>query len=1120
MDVLALVEPLTHVERVRRLVALGRRAAEGDAEAQAELSALASAKDGWARSLALTSAWGSRDAALVLACLTNASRSVRTGAAHLLPLLADDAAVVEGLGRIREPRLLVQMLIELVRRGRKDCVDTFLDRGGDADPRLIDLLPLGSPSLVTRHLPLLRERGGPAAWTRLAERHPAVTADELQARLDESSGTIDPRLSWRLYPLLPRLARRDPARTLELVRRLLVRGHSPAMHAMVLRELVRSAPTETFDMLRALQESAAPVHPPGPFSVIRLDRVAHRLGKQRLEWLVRHAWGALSDGDRGRRWLLKLTPDDRDAFIKAWLKEGRGAWGGFILRHIAPDGPHAQEREQAYCRWSEASRNHDGVIVPDRIDALPADLRIREARRHLTEVSSLASRPAERLEYARLLPFSDAKTVMQPWLGHPEGEERARAGRTLMLTARHDRGALGEALAYAHARKFEQDPVRMALVDGLANLPVACFKPADLPAVGLVVEDALDAADLSPGTSSYIERLVVRLFRVDAPWGAEWLTRLLAVRGELTAPGLGSDLKPGEVRALAPVLAELAQKWSTHERLGSLVWLAMSLEKRLPLVDALCEALQRIAREVPLAGYATMAVRLLYRHARPRFSKLVPELIAADKTFIISSEIRDFLSCRRQDLLGPFLDDQPMEGRFATGNTNWVIAFSRGLGSWTASQQRKWAAALARLIDDQQRDVPALRHAITSLARLAFASPAALLGHAADRRQPVREMVIRALPWLDGGEGLVTLIEALGDDRARWAIYALRKAFRELTQSQILDHLAQAPMTKVTVAKEVLRLLGEMRDERAYLRLLELDQRELHRDVRVALLRALWDHLEREPTWEVLERAVAHPDWIIAAKLAEMPLERLSTTSQARVARLLASVLDRPEPEARLDLLSRLTYLPLSDGERVLWRRCLDLVVTHDVDQCARACSALLSRMLPSEAAEASARLQSLIPRRKILSSLIEVLASMSGPYRGAHVGEVARTFCAALGRDPLAATRFVDLAGRVYQWKALAEALIDLSQRGLLHADAMSEAMRALGKSTHPELIEQSLADAEDPCLRRLALEALQQAAGPGRGWSRDRRRRLEKYRADSSPLVAGAAAFVFPPDGSADTQ
>ena len=34
----------------------------------------------------------------------------------------------------------------------------------------------------------------------------------------------------------------------------------------------------------------------------------------------------------------------------------------------------------------------------------------------------------------------------------------------------------------------------------------------------------------------------------------------------------------------------------------------------------------------------------------------------------------------------------------------------------------------------------------------------------------------------------------------------------------------------------------------------------LHRDIRIALLRALWDHLERPETWPILNEAAVAPD--------------------------------------------------------------------------------------------------------------------------------------------------------------------------------------------------------------------------------------------------------------------
>jgi hypothetical protein len=342
----------------------------------------------------------------------------------------------------------------------------------------------------------------------------------------------------------------------------------------------------------------------------------------------------------------------------------------------------------------------------------------------------------------------------------------------------------------------------------------------------------------------------------------------------------------------------------------------------------------------------------------------------------------------------------------------------------------------------------------------------------------------------------------------------LRKAFRQMSEAETLAYLARAPMNKVTVAKEVVRLLGEMRSDEAYRQLMGFDRPELHRDVRVALLRALFDHLERPPTWSVLERAVADPDWILAGKLAEVPLARLSAENEERVGKLLAAVLARREPEARLALLARVPSLPLRDDGRLLFRACLELLGASRPEECEAACSAVLQRMRPGEVDVVLQRMRELIPRRRTLSAWLARVPAHAHSYAGAHLHNVARGLLVALSHDPLAVRLQLELAARVLQWRDLASTFVDISKRGLLHADAMTAAKAAVDACAHPELLEQHLTDQPDPNLRRLALAALLSAAGPGRGWTSERRERLERYRRDTAPLVAAAASFVFPPE------
>lgn len=1114
---LAELEPLTHHDRARRAVDLGRAAARGDAGAAALLDALSRSAQAYERLLALTTVYGSRDGARVVAAASDPSRLVRQRATRMVARFCDDAQALAALDAVVGRRALRRTVAQLARRKRQAVVDAFLGarmQQQGRDPTIVDLLPFGSARLVAAHRRAIDEAGDPRCLARLADRHPADAARWFGEAIARSR-SIDVRLRHRLAPLLVPLARRAPDAALPLLQDLFDRGEEPSSVAGPLGVLARSRPAATFDLLKARHESGRPAPPPGAFGVVRFDKGAHALGAERLDYLVRNAWGALSDGKRGARWFLRLRPDDRDAVLRAFLLGAPGRFGAFLFRYVKA-GTAAEQmlRERAFKRWSCAAQAADGTIAPEVLDALPGDLREREARRHLADCTALVARPDRRMSYARLLPFAEARAVLAPLLGHPEGDERAKAQALLVASVLHDRGALAEALANVRARKFEQDPVRRAMIDALAALPLARFGQEHLEAASAVVQDALDAADLSQATASAVERLVVKLFRLDGGWGARWLARILAVRGAVSTAGLGQGLTRAEAERLTPALAQLAGAWSTAERAAAVLSLAQSLGIRLKVVAPLLEALERLSRELPFAGVAAGALGLLRAHDRPRFARLVPELLRDDASFVLLGDVARHVSRRRQDLLDPLLDGRPMTGRFATGRTRWVVDFGAGHARWTARQQARYAAGLRALLADETRDVPTLRFAVSTLVRLAYVDASAITPFAADPRPPLREIAVRALPWLDAGQGVPVLIECLGDDRARWAIYALRKAFSEMPRERVLAELRAVPTAKVTVAKEVVRLLGELGGDDAYRELLRLDGPKTHRDVRIALLRALWDHLDRPETWDVFGRAAQDPDWIVASKLADIPLGRLSTEAEGRVVDLLAAILGRAEPEARLDLLRRAAYLPLRDAKRALFLRLLGHLGAPAPDEAAEALAAVLARMQPAEVDAVVARLGELAPRRRHLAAFLPVIAGRLGAYAPPHHVAVGQGLLAALGQDALAVPQYLGLAARLLGWRELARALADLGRRDLLHHDAMVAAMAAVHACVHPSHLEEALRGSDDPRLRRLALEALVRAASPKNGWTEARRALLvERYRSDPSPAVAGPAGFIAPP-------
>lgn len=1109
MDLHALraeLEPLTHRARVAQILALGRAARSGDTAASETLTALGRDLDTYLRALAVHALFVTHDAAALLAFLADDSHRVRHVALRAAPhVLTDDDDAARAVAAAVPTGARTKLVLALWRRGRTRPAELYLD-SVPHDLRALPLLAFTSAEYTRARLATVGDRLGPEGWQRLAKHHSGLVGGALLHAL--SAAELDRRVTGRLWLVLDCLVDAAPDVALTLLERMLELGDGALSYQLrsVAQALTITRPARLFDLLRRIDERASAAQPPGAFAGLRLSSVAARLGADRLAYTIRHAWVTLGDGRRGERWFRTLSPDVQRAVVDAWLQHGRGVWGAFLLRHA--DHAPAALREAAFVRWCDAARSQAGVIAPHALADLPRALREREARRHLTRVPVLDARPRERTAYAALLPLEETLALLKPFLGHPEGDERAAALAVLVSSVRHDRARLPAVLATLRQRKFEQDPVRQAMLGALAALPAGCFRATDLEALAAIFQDALDAADLSSSTSSIVEGLVVRLFRIDAAWGADWLGRVLARRGSVSAGGLGTQLARRMMPALAPHLEALATAWSTRERYGALLWLAASLGPRLAQVPGVLDALESVLRLSRETSTASQALALLREADAPRVTRLLPELLQLDASYVALGGVADFLSMHRQDLLTPFLDDAPTKGRFATGRTRWIITFTRGTQRWTADQQRLYANALARITDDAARDVGAIRGAVDGLVQLAYVAPTVVLRLARDPRPPVRELAVRALARLDGRGGVPELIEALGDDRARWAIYALRKIFALMPRAAVLSHLARVPTQKVTVAKEVVRLLGELGGDDAFVVLHGMWSQPLHRDVRIALLRALWDHLDRPETWAAFAQAVADPDWVVATKLADLPLARLTTAREAQAVELLVKILERPEPEARLAILGRARSLRVADASRRWFGALLAHYRGAHDDEALAAADAVREVMRASEVSVVVDTLDALRRRPHTLRATLSRWSPHA--YAAAHHREVGVRVVERLSQDPLLAALRVEFAASFMSASELTSLLLALSRSELLHYDVMREADAAVARAAEPGVLESALGASRDPRLRRLALSALLADAAPGRGWTAAHRARLSHYRSDADLGVAGAAAAV----------
>jgi hypothetical protein len=380
----------------------------------------------------------------------------------------------------------------------------------------------------------------------------------------------------------------------------------------------------------------------------------------------------------------------------------------------------------------------------------------------------------------------------------------------------------------------------------------------------------------------------------------------------------------------------------------------------------------------------------------------------------------------------------------------------------------------------------------------------------------VREAALRALGRLDAGQGVATLLEALEDERARLAIYALRPALLALPAAEAIQRLQTVPLRKVTVAKEVVRLLGELPTEAAFGKLQELDGRKLHRDVRVALLRALWGHLERPEAWEILQRAAGSEDGALLTNAVRIPADRLSEPAQRRLVSFLARLLGHPAPEVRTQVLQHCLVLPLADPEQVLLPRFLQGLRSALSGERQAAARALFTAYTDEDAGAVTEGIRGLLDERRALRAVLGELVMWVQSIHRSRLLSLARAVLGVLATDPITAALRAELAVHALPWTELSEVLGEMASEGELHADALLAATAALSqRQTDPdglETLETALAASREERLRRLAVTALEALARRPPGWNEDRLARLRLYRADRSPLVAAAAQFLLP--------
>ena len=1083
-SLLAELEHLTHAARMRRMVDEGC-VAINDARIRATLEELASGGF-YERGLSLQACYGSRNSHHVLRSLSDPSKILRWLAIRLVALICDYDQSLHAFSIVTTRSARRKLMRRMAQRRRFDVVDEMLRRMiADQNPDVDELVSYGSPAFVKSYLEAL----GPDAassidWVRVARFHSGAAADALcriAAGKHERDGSLR---AMARSGAISELAEQCPDRAMELAV-LWLRHLAPS--EIRLQRLAERAPQAMAELVLSRTE---------PFYV-NFATVADRLDSNSVRQLL----GLRRDNlPLEKRWFHRRTPAERLAL-----------------------------REEFHRGWRDSS----GCLPIWVIELLPSPLRANEARGHWQH-PPLSTRPLVRIPFAASLPWQEAREVLDPFIRNPDAELRAPAIRWLIRSVRFSRDSVGELLSFAQTRRHEQDPVRLAMLSAMSELPPTLWRSEHLDELGVVVRQALDAADISYGTANVIQKLVVRLLPLFPEWSTGWLATVVKERGNFGYTDLSLWLSDDDTRRIAPVLLPVLNSWVARERQNELLSAASSFGRRLKVFPALVRLIETIALSAATHSNSGMALFILKRHIPESFLLLVPRLIEADPSWMTQVAVYEYVHRRRQDLLTPFLGRIAYKGRFSTGKTRFILPVASGFQRWTPSQQQTFRLTLEEVTNDAERDNPALLQVIRQLAAMPDElSPRLVeLADAANTKLITRDTALRMLGRMDGGQGIPSLLAALEDDRGRIAIYALRQSLMQMPANQAISLLKGVAVSKVTVAKEIVRLLGELRTDESFRELKVWNDRTLHRDVRIALLRAMWDHLDKTEAWTILEAAARSEDPAVATMAGRTPANRLSAASQERLISIVICVLNHHDPKVRCDGLARCQTLPIVDPQNQLLPFLTTAMTSPIADEVEAAAAAVFSTYDGTHAAAIANSVGQLLQNRRALTIVVDTIQARAACNRPA-MQPIIEQVLSALHVDPLTITLQVRLAATCLEESALvrffeehldelhAEALMTgvqfLSDRQLVRPEDVPAPTSALGQPTvtlriNDNTMETCFGLHRDPRLRRLALACLVAQSKAGRGWTVVLRERLTRHQQDPSPLVADAAVFTFP--------
>ena len=1066
------IERSTHNARIQAMVELGRLAKEEKQTARSVLDEMRGG-DFSERFLALHSCHGSRDGEQMLAAISDRSETIRAVARKLLCIYGTDDDIVRAF-EMSPLAARKSFLRQLRVRKRFVSIDLILSKLAESDLQDFSAyLPYGSVEFIRDQWPELEEDSSAIEWERLTRNQPDFAAERILDLLERLSA-FEPRTVWIANSVLALLAKQRAERTVEVIEVML---NVCSLNQIRLTEAVRSFPIEVAEICSESEDRA---------------NVNFYFAYDKLN----------------------------DDLLVATMRKYPPSYGlAKILRKLP-----VSTRRVLYENLAPAWRADDQGILDDGIvEEMPRDIREYEAGTHLA-MDSLFTNPQLRMKYVPFLPFDEVKEFVSGPLSDPDAELRGVAWAALIGALRFNRDEATYVLDELKKRKREQDPVRQVIAQALSMLPPSVFQEAHLGDISQIVRDALDSRDISHMTVFYFEMLILQLVPLHPHWCAESLALIWKERGRPAVQNFQLRINDEQAKKLEPEVVEVLKRWSKKEYESTVIATASLFGRRLKSLSRITAMLEDIVLNSHSDVISRQSFNVLKNNAFSSLNDLVPKMLKRDSSWGTDASVIQYLLKRRQDLLTPYLGQQAHRGRLNSGKNAIVPDLTVGLSRLSSDQMRIYAKSLNSMSSDAENRGWENSYVISHLSRIPNC-PIEYLSRFINgsRARPYeRDLALTVASRLDEGQGVPLLVEALQDPALAYvAIYSLRSCIMKMPGARAFEILNDAPMTQVTVAKEIVRLLGDIRYEPALEKLLASSQQELHRDIRIAIIGGLWRNLDRAESWEVLARSMNDEDPAVVYAVIRTPADRLNRDGQKRLLDLLLGGLKHDSIRVRMKTLERLGYFPVNDSDMVLLDALIESLSSESPEECRVAARAIV-QLYGHKALNAFPRAAAaVISKRRNVLKFVEHLEAALSTSRSKLIPATYATIT-ALEPDLLTLTLRARLAVASMPWSELSQWLKELDEKQLLHPDLVAEIGNRLCSSRRNDIdelseFESELSASDSVSLRRIALYALMAQSGTSRGWTEERLHRLESFRNDSSAAIAEVAQFTLPAEEEA---